>query len=347
MAELFDPNLSRAALGFVLGGVLGYAARRGRFCTLGAIEDAVYAKDTRRLRVWGLAIAVAIVGVLALRLFAGFDVSDTIYAGPRFDVAGAVLGGLTFGLGMALVGTCGFGMLLRLGGGDLKALLGFLVLGLSALMAMRGITGIVRQAVFEPLTLDLAAGGQTLPVLLGLGGSSATALALGIAAAFAAYALAHEGTRTSRKLLLTGATIGLCVVAGYAVTGVVAVDPFEARRAESFTFVAPLGETLLWAALASGYALDFPVGATLGVLSGAFLCARTQGEFFWEAPDDARELKRHVLGGFLMGTGGVAAFGCTIGQGVTGIATLSAGSALAILAIFSGARIGLWILVER
>lgn len=347
MAEMLDPNLVRAGLGFLLGGALGYVARRGRFCTLGAIEDAVYAKDTRRLRAWGLAVAVAIVGVLALSRFSGFDVAQTIYAGPRLDWAGAILGGVTFGIGMALVGTCGFGMLLRLGGGDLKALLGFLVLGLSALMAMRGLTGLVREAAFGPLTLDLAAGGQTLPVLFGLTGASASALALGIAGAFAAGALAHEGTRTSRKLLLTGATIGLCVAAGYAVTGVVGVDPFEVRRAESFTFVAPLGETLLWAALASGYALDFPVGATLGVLTGAFVCARTRGEFFWEAPDDARELKRHVLGGFLMGTGGVAALGCTIGQGVTGIATLSVGSALAILAIFVGARIGLWFLVER
>jgi len=348
MVEFLAANLTRTLLGFLAGAALGFVARRGRFCTLGAIEDAVYARDTRRLRAWSLAIGTAIAGVLALTLFAGLDLSRTIYAGPRLDWAGAILGGLLFGLGMALVGTCGFGMLLRLGGGDLKALLGFLVLGLSALMAMRGLTGVARIALVDPLALDLAPrGAQTLPVLLGLDGARATALALAVAGGFAALALAHHGLRAAPKLLATGLGIGLLVVLGFAITGVVGVDPFEDARVESFTFVAPLGQTLLWAALSTGRAIDFPVGATLGVLAGAFLAARLHGEFLWEAPDDAREVKRHVLGAFLMGTGGVAALGCTIGQGVSGVATLSAGSFLALGAIFVGARAGLWFLVER
>ncbi|GGK44440.1 YeeE/YedE family protein [Salinarimonas ramus] len=348
MIDLLAANLLRALLGFLAGAALGFAARRGRFCTLGAIEDAVYARDTRRLRAWALAIGVATAGVIALSAGTDLDLSRTIYVGPRLDWAGALVGGLLFGVGMALVGTCGFGMLLRLGGGDLKALLGFLVLGLSALMAMRGLTGLARIALLDPLAVDLSPlPSQTLPVLLGLAPGAATALALAVAGGFASLALAHEATRTSRKLLATGLAIGLLVTAGFAVTGVLGVDPFDDRRVESFTFVAPLGETLLWAALATGIAIDFPVGATLGVLAGAVLAARTAGEFFWEAPDDAREVKRHVLGAFLMGTGGVAALGCTIGQGVSGVATLSIGSFLALAAIFAGARLGLWILVER
>ena len=38
-----------------------------------------------------------------------------------------------------------------------------------------------------------------------------------------------------------------------------------------------------------------------------------------------------------MGCGGVLALGCTVGQGLTGISTLAAGSLLAILAIIFGA----------
>jgi hypothetical protein len=48
-----------------------------------------------------------------------------------------------------------------------------------------------------------------------------------------------------------------------------------------------------------------------------------------------------------MGVGGVAALGCTIGQGVTGVSTLSLGSILAIISILTGARISLYWLIER
>ena len=80
--------LVRTLLGFGLGAALGFVARRGRFCTLGAIEDAVYANDTRRLRSWILAIGVAIVGVHALELWAELDLSRSIYTGARIEWGG-------------------------------------------------------------------------------------------------------------------------------------------------------------------------------------------------------------------------------------------------------------------
>ncbi len=348
MIPELDVNVLRALLGFGAGGALGFIARHGRFCTLSAIEDAVYADDTRRIRSWALAIAVAILGTLALTHLAELDLTRSIYVSPRLELGGAIIGGLTFGLGMALVGTCGFGTLLRLGGGDLKAFLAFLVLGISALMAMRGLTGFARIALLDPLSLDLGPRPtQTLPDLLGLSGSPAAILPIAVAAGLAGWAFALPAFRKHRRLILTGAGIGLCVVAGWWITGVAAFDPFETRRVESFTFVAPLGETILYTMLASGLAIDFPVGAVLGVIGGSWLAAVVKGEFHWEAPDDARELKRHVLGAFLMGTGGVAALGCTIGQGVTGVSTLAIGSIIAVASMFVGARAGLYWLVER
>src|SRR6187431_2221740 len=108
------PFIVRTLLGLVLGIALGFVARRGRFCTLGAIEDAVYGRDLRRLRTWMLAAAVAIAGVHALESAGDLDLSRSIYTAPRIEWGGALIGGLLFGLGMALVGTCGFGTLLRL-----------------------------------------------------------------------------------------------------------------------------------------------------------------------------------------------------------------------------------------
>ena len=347
MPEL-PPYVIRGLLGLVLGIALGFAARHGRFCTLGAIEDTVFGRDTRRLRAWVLAAAIAIAGVSALELFADLDVSRSIYTGTRIEWGGAIVGGLLFGLGMALVGTCGFGTLLRLGGGDLKALLTFLVVALTAMMTMRGLTGLARSRLLDPLSFFVAdAASQRLPDLLGLGGSAARILPFVIAAAIAVAACAHAGFLRSPRAVATGVAIGVIVVLGWWATGVAGFDPFESRRVESFSFVGPLGETLLYAMLASALQPDFPVGAVLGVVIGAFLAAKTTGQFRWEAPDDAREMKRHLLGAFLMGSGGVAALGCTIGQGVSGVSTLSIGSLIAIASILAGARFGLYLLVER
>ena len=42
-----------------------------------------------------------------------------------------------------------------------------------------------------------------------------------------------------------------------------------------------------------------------------------------------------------MGVGGIVAMGCTVGQGITGVSTLSLGSFLALAAMVAGAWAGL------
>lgn len=346
MLETLAPDVVRSALGFGLGLLLGAVARWGRFCTLGAVEDVFYAHDTRRARAWILAAAVAIAGTHALEAHAGLDLAASLYARPHLEWGAMILGGLMFGFGMALVGTCGFGALLRLGGGDLRALLVLLVLGVSSYMAISGLTGLARVAVTGPLATDLAAGSQRPAVLLGL--SSGTAL-LGYAAAglLAALALTGAGFRRTPRLIWGGLTIGLLIAAGWWANGIAGYDAFETRTVGSFSFARPVGDTLFYAMLASGLRIDFGVGSVLGVLAGAYLAACARGEFQWEAPDGAREVRRHVLGAVLMGTGGITALGCSIGQGLSGLSTLSVGSVLAAASILAGARAGLYYLLDR
>ncbi len=62
MLELFGEANTDALIGLLGGIALGLAARIGRFCTLGAIEDFLYGGDDRRLRMWVIAIGVAILG---------------------------------------------------------------------------------------------------------------------------------------------------------------------------------------------------------------------------------------------------------------------------------------------
>lgn len=342
-----EPHLIRAVLGLVIGCALGYAARRGRFCTLGALEDAVYGRDTRRLRAWALAIAVAMVGVHGLRLN-GLELHRTLYASSQLELGPLIFGGLTFGFGMALVGNCAFGNLLRLGGGDLKALVALLVAAVSAVMAMRGLTAVVRVKAIDPLYVAIPGGRlQLLPDLLGVGPTASMILAIVCAALLTGYAFADKAFRKDRKLAAAAVVIGLCVTAGWWATGFAGFDAFGTERPLSLSFARPVGDTVLFAMLASGMQVDFGIASVLGVLMGAFIEARQARRFRWEAPDDVGELRRHIVGAFLMGTGGITALGCTIGQGVTGIATLSIGSAIALASIALGGRAGLYYLVER
>jgi uncharacterized membrane protein YedE/YeeE len=76
-------------------------------------------------------------------------------------------------------------------------------------------------------------------------------------------------------------------------------------------------------------------------LLGAFAGSVLRGHFQWEACEDPRELGRQVGGAVMMGIGGVVALGCSVGQGVTGFATLAWSGPVTLAAIAVGAAAGL------
>ena len=341
---MLSPSALTFMCGLLAGGVLGVAGRAGRFCTLAMLEDAFFGADTRRLKSFALAAAVALVATQLLASFGLVDLSRSIYLTSSIPLGGAILGGFMFGIGMALVGTCGFGTLVRIGGGDLRAIVVFLVLGVSALAAMRGLTGFLRVGLIEPLSLRLPETmSQGIDVLLStVLGSYARPAAVSIAAvALAAWALADGRLVKSPRLLLSGLAVGSAVAFGWFATGWLGNDDFDPARVASLTFVAPLGNTVLYIATLSGSRADFAIGSVAGVILGSFVAAMFSHVFRWEACDDARELKRHMVGALLMGTGGIMSMGCTIGQGLSAFSTLALSAPLTMLAITCGARLGL------
>jgi uncharacterized membrane protein YedE/YeeE len=64
-------------------------------------------------------------------------------------------------------------------------------------------------------------------------------------------------------------------------------------------------------------------------------------EFRWEGFRRTDDLVFHLVGAVLMGVGGVTALGCTIGQGLSGLSTLSVGSVITVAAIVLGGVLGL------
>ncbi len=110
-------------LAFLLATVFGAVATRVNFCTMGAISDVVNFGDSRRLRMWLLAIAVAIAGAAALQVTGLVDLSKTLYTGNRVAWLSLLVGGFLFGFGMTLGSGCGSKTLIRVGGGNLKSLI--------------------------------------------------------------------------------------------------------------------------------------------------------------------------------------------------------------------------------
>lgn len=347
--DALTPPVILAIAGFAGGIVLGLAARIGRFCTLAAFENVFYGSDYRRMRAWALAVAVAIALVQTMSSAGMIDLNESIYRAAEFTWLSAILGGILFGVGMALNGTCGFGTLARIGGGDLRAVVTFMLLGISAYMMMSGITGVVRAAMIDPVSIDVSALGYLdlaamMDIILG---TSAGALwGYLIAAALAIWALRDAEFRRQWRLVFAGLAVGLVIAWGWFATAMFGGDLFDPQPLESYTFVRPLGETIMYAMTFSGATIDFGVGAVLGVVAGAFMGALFRREFRWEACDDVRELRRHLSGAFLMGTGGVLSFGCTVGQGMTAASTLSISAPVVLLSIALGARLGLGWLME-
>ena len=92
--------------------------------------------------------------------------------------------------------------------------------------------------------------------------------------------------------------------------------------------------------------VGFGVASVLGVLTGAMVMARAKDEIRWEAFDDPREMRRHMIGAVLMGLGGVLARGCTIGQGMSAASVLAISAPVVMLGVVIGAKLGLMFLLE-
>ena len=336
-----------------LGFSFGALSQKTHFCTMGAVADIINMEDWSRMRTWMLAIAVAVLGSAALHSAGLIDLNKSIYRSENLTWLSHLVGGLLFGIGMVLASGCGARTLTRVGAGNLKSLVVFLTLGVTAYMTMRGVLGVLRVNTLDTVALSLP-GGQDLPALLTAAGMApGTALwigALGLGGALLAFCFARRDFLTLDNLL-GGIAVGAIVVGGWYVSGhlgYLAEDPdtlqeaflaTNSGRMESLTFVAPQAYTLellmLWSD--TSRKLSFGIALALGVIAGSTAWALVTRSFRWEGFRDVDDLVRHLLGGALMGFGGVTAMGCTIGQGITGVSTLALGSLITLAAIIAGA----------
>ena len=338
---------------FALAFLFGIAAQRANFCTMGAVSDIVNMGDWTRMRMWMTAMAVAVLGANGLAYVGVIDLSKSIYQTPNFNWLSYIIGGACFGFGMTLASGCGSKTLLRIGGGSLKSVVVFLVLGIAAYMTLKGLFGVWRVTLLDPVRVTLA-GTQDLPSLLARASgidkkTLQLALALLLGGGLLAFAFKSREFR-SLDNIASGIVIGLVITGGWYLSGkigYIAEDPktleeafiaTNSGRMESLSYVAPIAYTLEWLMFFSDKSrvVSFGIASVFGLILGSFAYSIASKTFRWEGFRDAEDTANHLAGGVLMGFGGVTALGCTVGQGLTGVSTLALGSFVALASIIGG-----------
>ncbi len=337
--------------GLVIGILFGAIVQKTNFCTMGSLSDMVNFEDSRRFRSWLLALATAIVGTQLLRVFAVVDLSKSMYLATNLDWAGAALGGLLFGFGMVFAGGCASRNLVRAGTGDLRSLLVVVVIGFTGYVTIGGLLGPWRAALAAATAIDLTGwkmASQSLGAFLGhftgLDAARAeTIAAIAAVVVLGAVTLGNRDFRSSPVHVIAGVGVGLCVVAGWALTGLSWDEMADGAVAPgSLTFVRPSGDALEWMQrFTAGRIPGFGVATVFGTMIGAFLMAAATGRLKLATFFDVSDTLRNLFGAVLMGIGGVVALGCTVGQAVTGASTLALSSFIVFAGLVAGGLAGL------
>ena len=329
--------------GFLIGLVFGAVGLVSGFCVVSGLRNAWTKNDGRMIRSIALAIAVAILGTQGLSALGYVDLTKSIYLAPSFSAPVVLLGGLMFGYGMIAANACASRAMVLLGRGNLRSLVVIATIAITAEMTLKGLIAPVRIALVN--WTQATFGAVSLPAFLSQAGLdpsiAAGVAAVAVSAALLAYAFSYARFRASKLLIGAGLVMGLLVTGGWFVTGFIGADPFEPAPVASLTFIAPIADGLQYVMLSTGSTLNFGIVVMAGVLAGSFLTALVTRRFHVERYSSHNHMLRSVSGAALMGVGGVMAFGCSIGQGLTGLSTLALPSAIAVIGILIGAAVGL------
>lgn len=348
---------------FLITVVVGGVTNKTNFCTMGAVSDWINIGDTGRLRSWFLAIATAIIGVailnggwLDISLANSGETGKPPYAAPVFVWPRYLIGGVLFGIGMTLASGCGNKTLVRIGGGNMKSVVVFLIMGAAAyLMIYTNFGYRLFLQWMQPVAIDFSVYGMESQSIASLVAYFAdldvpphlwSALILG--GALLIWVFSGKEFRSGYANIIGGVVVGIAIVLGWYLTaGVLGqtlleeaefldVRPYDIG-AQSLTFVKPGAHFYFW--IRNGFASDFitfALIASVGIMVGSAIYAFMSGSFRTEWFYSLADFVRHAIGAFLMGVGGVLSLGCTFGQALSGASTLAIGSFLTLIAIIAG-----------
>jgi uncharacterized membrane protein YedE/YeeE len=329
--------------GLLIGLAYGAVGLLSGFCLMSSLRGWWAEGDSRLIRSYALALGVAIAVTQLLAAGSVVDLGKSIYLQPSFSAPLMFVGGLLFGYGMVLSNGCGSRALVLLGRGNLRSFVVVVVLGIAAQMTLKGLIAPARIALLQ--VSQTAPAIISLPALLstlGVGETFARTLAASvISGALIIFAFAHGPFQRAWGQIAAGIAVGLLVAAGWFATGYLGADDFNPTPVTSLTFVAPIADTLQYVMLSTGLTLNFGIATVVGVFAGSLVTALATGRFHLEGYQSPRHMLRSAGGAALMGAGGAMAYGCSIGQGLTGLSTLALASFVAVAGILVGSAAGL------
>ena len=338
-----DPTSIVVLAGLAIGLVYGAVALASGFCLMSGLRGWWAKGDSRLMRSFALAMGTGILVTQSLAAYGFVDLGKSIYLQSTFSAPLMFVGGVLFGYGMVMANGCGSRALVLLGKGNLRSFVVVIVLGITAEMTLKGLIAPARIILLQ--ASQTTANITSLPAWLssiGLHGTAARLIAaLAIGGTLAIFAFAHQPFRRAPGQIAAGLVIGLLVATGWFTTGYLGADDFNPVPVTSLTFIAPIADSLQYAMLSTGLSLNFGIATVAGVFAGSLIMALLTDRFELEGFSSPRHLLRSAGGAALMGAGGAMAFGCSIGQGLTGLSTLALTSFVAVAGIFAGTGVGL------
>lgn len=333
---MFDnPANWSIAGGLVLGAIFGLVVWHQRMCLVAAVGNASLVRDYRYAIAFALAILVAITGSQLLELLHIVDISKTSYRGARFDWIGLSFGGLVFGIGAALAGGDAARIVVLAGQGSRSAWVAVFFFMIFAVITQLGVISTPREYSLTHNSINLSGGDAGIAAILSL---PKWLVLVVVDAGLLAFIISKWKKHADIKLLIAGVILGLTVIGAWYTTGVLAFDEFNPQPATSITVSGPMwkiGNVLINRA---SQHLDLQICFVLGMFAIAVIASLLTRRLHFSTMQGSAGLV--ALGGALMGIGGTFAYGCNIGQGFSGISTLSLGSALAVLAMLIGIHLG-------
>ncbi len=338
---MFDFTTVVLLCAFLIGLTFGVVGLLSGFCLTSGLRNWTLKGDGVQIRSFALAAGVAVIGAQGLAASSVIDLGQSIYLQPSFSVPVILFGGLIFGYGMVLANACASRALVLLGRGNLRSLVVVVTIAIVAEMTLRGLIAPARLAVLKWSAITPEA--NSLPTFFARFGDSAAHLAAGLffGGALLVFALGHAPFRRAYGQVAGGLFIGALIPVSWFATGVLGHDDFNPVQVASLTFVNPIADSVQYIMLSTGSTVNFGIAAVVGVLIGSFACAIVSGRFRLEGYSSPRHMLRSLTGAALMGVGGAMAYGCSIGQGLSGLSTLALPSLVATSGILLGATAAL------